>query len=169
MRRSNLLMKGFILSLLISPAIEAATAEEIGKAIRTLYGESHPSIPTYSDMQLKNLLRREGYEAVRIIERNQIRFKMADTIYVLYLHNDGDLHLYFGATGYKLNYKDVNEWNRTTRLSRAYIDEEGDIALETDLLANAGLNQHMIIETVNVFIQTSVPRFVKFAAQRNQQ
>lgn len=163
------LLKGFMISLLVwFPAQITAADPHSSTAVQVLYGQNLTSIQRYSDEEIRNLLHREGYQSVRIIDNNQIRFVTNDTIYVLYLHDDGDIHLYYGATGYSLSYKDINEWNRTSRLSRAYIDDEGDIALETDLLANAGLSPAMVIETINVFVQASVPRFIQFARSHHR-
>ncbi|WP_019622096.1 YbjN domain-containing protein [Amphritea japonica] len=125
-------------------------------------------VERFSDTEVKQVLRDEGYGSVRIIEEGEIRFKAAGNIYVLYNHDDGDLHLYFGSTGLKLNYEDMNEWNRTTRLSRAYLDNDMDIALETDLLSNAGITQDMMKAMIQVFVETSVPRYISFAQDNDK-
>ncbi len=169
MRRLSLFFSVILLNLTLISPTHAATEAEIAEAIRLLSEGKSGLSESYSDTEVKQMLRDEGYGSVRIVESDQIRFKANGSVFVLYIHEDGDMHLYYGATGYALDFEDMNEWNRTSRLSRAYIDEEGDIALETDLLANAGLNQDMVTETVKVFVQTSVPRFVNFAQEREGQ
>ena len=148
-------LKTFISAILISLLAMSAQAD-VNRVER------------FTDAEVKKVLRDEGYGSVRIIEEGEIRFKAAGNIYVLYNHDDGDLHLYFGSTGLKLNYEDMNEWNRTTRLSRAYLDNDMDIALETDLLSNAGLTQEMIKAMIQVFVETSVPRFITFAQDNDK-
>jgi hypothetical protein len=59
--------------------------------------------------------------------------------------------MYFGVTGYVLTPEHMNEWNRTKRLSRAYLDDEGDPILEADLLANAGFTGEQFLEWFKVF------------------
>ncbi len=125
-------------------------------------------VERFSDAEVKQLLRDEGYDSVRITEEGEFRFKAAGNIYLLYNHEDGDLHLYFGSTGYKLSYEDINEWNRTTRLSRAYLDQEMDLVLETDLLSNAGMTKGMVMQMIQVFVETSVPRYISFAQEHDQ-
>lgn len=125
-------------------------------------------VERFSDTEVKQILRDEGYGSVRITEAGEFRFKAAGNIYLLFNHEDGDLHLYFGSTGYKLNYEDINEWNRTTRLSRAYLDEEMDLALETDLLSNAGMTKEMVMQMIQVFVETSVPRFISFSQEHDK-
>ena len=167
MRQLSLLLAALTLSWL-SITAQAATQEEIEDAIQLLRNSSSSLVENYSDSDVKQILRDEGYGSVRVIDDGEVRFKADGNIFVLYIHDDGDMHLYYGSTGLALNYEDINEWNRTTRLSRAYLDEDMDIALETDLLANAGLNKEMVIEMVKVFVQTSVPRFKEFAQEHDK-
>ncbi|GGK74879.1 YbjN domain-containing protein [Amphritea balenae] len=152
----------------VSISAHAATQSEIEEAIELLRNSSSGLVDSYNDTEVKQILRDEGYGSVRIIEQGEVRFKADGKVYVLYIHKDGDMHLYFGSTDMNLNFENINEWNRTTRLSRAYLDEEMHTALETDLLANAGINKEMIIEMIKVFIQTSVPRFIEFAKENSQ-
>ena len=70
------------------------------------------------------------------------------------------------STDQPLPLDSINEWNRTKRLSRAYIDSEGDIALEADLLANGGLNKERVLAFVTVFVHTSAPEFYQFATSK---
>lgn len=169
MRSLPLFFSVILLNLATILPAQAATEAEIAEAIRLLSESGSGLSERYSDTEIKQILRDEGYGSVRIVESDQIRFKASGSVYVLYIHDDGDIHLYYGATGYSLDFEDMNEWNRSSRLSRAYIDEDGDIALETDLLANAGLNQDMVSETVKVFVQTSVPRFLNFVQERDSE
>lgn len=50
----------------------------------------------------------------------------------------------------------MNQWNKTRRLSRAYLDDENDPILEMDLLANTGMTPKQITEWVSVFISPAV-------------
>jgi len=152
-------------SLLIAfNANNPVAADEANNSMATLRsGNSSELVKRYSDEQVKNMLSQAGYDTVRVIDDGKVRFKSSGQIYVIYIHPDGDMHVYFGSSGLQLSFEDVNEWNRTTRLSRAYLDDESDIALETDLLSNAGINQEMVLQMVKVFVKTSVPRFILFA------
>ncbi len=69
----------------------------------------------------------------------------------LYRFDDGDLQLFFAIdAGHKNNLKLVNEWNTSKRLSRAYVDSDGDYVLESDLEGSAGLTGKQI----DVFLGT---------------
>ena len=106
---------------------------------------------SYTDEQLIEILKNEGFRAVEKVEDRIIKIKVDGLTYVLYVYEDDDLQLYFGATGYELPPGVLNEWNRTKRLSRAYIDEENDSVVESDLLANAGYTEKQFIEWILVF------------------
>ncbi|GHA81905.1 hypothetical protein GCM10009069_01230 [Algimonas arctica] len=57
----------------------------------------------------------------------------------------------------------MNTWNRTKRLSRAYIDLEGDPVVEADLLADRGITRVQFANFMTVF-QTTVSQFRDFVS-----
>jgi len=168
MNRFQVIVSSSILYIIASSQLHAASQHEIDSAIATLQRASTGLVESYNDNQVEQILQDEGYGSVRVIEEGKIRFKANGHIYVIYIHDDGDMHIYFGSSGLKLSYEDMNEWNRTTRLSRAYLDKDNDIALETDLLANAGINRDMVLQMVKVFVQSSTPRFIEFAKENDK-
>ena len=105
----------------------------------------------YSDEELIEILKNDGYRAVEQSTDRVINIKVDGVSYVLYIYDDDDLQLYFGVTGYVLGTDKINEWNRAKRLSRAYLDDEGDPILEADLLANAGYTKGQFLEWFEVF------------------
>ncbi len=105
----------------------------------------------YTDDELVSIFEDAGYRAVEILEERVIQLKIDGHNYALYVYDDNDLQLYFGLTGFTVDADDINEWNRTKRLCRAYIDLENDPVIESDLLANAGLTPKQITEWVAVF------------------
>ena len=117
-------------------------------------------------VQLGEIVKSEGYGSVSVHE-DHVRFKADGRSYGLYLYDDGDLQMYYGISGVLLTVEDINIWNRDYRLSRAYVDEEGDPVLEADLLANAGINADMVREFVKVFIDSSL-RYRLFVMKRDR-
>ena len=105
----------------------------------------------YTDAELVEILEDEGYRAVEILKDRVIQLKVDGRTYTLYIYDDDDLQLYFGLTGYSVDAGDINEWNRTKRLCRAYIDLENDPVVESDLMANAGYTPKQMTEWVSVF------------------
>ncbi|MGV6858214.1 MAG: YbjN domain-containing protein [bacterium] len=138
-------------------ALKAACAEYNGAMV-----------DRFSIQELKDIVVGEGYGSVKIKGDDRVIFKSSGRTFVLALYDDGDLQLYYGASGVQVTPKDINEWNRTKRLSRAYIDSEGDIALEADQFANGGLTREMVQDMIKVFVQTSVPQYVDFVSEHDQ-
>lgn len=107
---------------------------------------------SYSDKELVAILKAEGFAAANIFDERVIEIKVNGQAYYLNVYDDDDLQMYYGVTGYSIPVAAMNEWNRTRRLSRAYIDHEGDPVIESDLLANAGYTERQLVEFVKVFI-----------------
>ena len=121
----------------------------------------------YSDEEFIEILKNDGYRAVQKIDERHIRIKVDGYNYDLLIYGDNDLQLYFGMTGYALDDADMNEWNRTKRLSRAYLDDENDPILETDLLANAGFTAEQFLEWFEVFV-FSASEYRQFLIENDQ-
>ena len=106
----------------------------------------------YSDANLVEILKDDGYRGVEIREEKVINIKVDGQMHVLYLYDDNDLQMYYALTGYSISNEAINDWNKNQRLSRAYLDDDNDPVLEADLLANAGMTPRQITEWVTVFI-----------------
>lgn len=122
---------------------------------------------SYTDEELVEILRNDGYRAVEISDERVITIKIDGLTYVLFVYEDDDLQLYFGLTGYVVDNDDMNAWNRTKRLSRAYIDDENDPILEADLLANAGYTEEQFLEWLEVF-NFSAREFQQFLIENDK-
>lgn len=113
----------------------------------------------YSNDEIIEMLKAEGYGAVTEVDSEDesrfIEIKVDGLTYTLQVFDDGDLLLYFGMTGFDLKPRDINEWNRQQRLSRAYLDHENDPVLESDLLADAGYNAQHLARFVRIFIDSA--------------
>ncbi len=103
--------------------------------------------------EIAEVLAAEGYGSVERLTDEAVRFKADGMSYILTIYEDGDLQLYFGLTGIAVVADVVNEWNRTRRLTRAYLDSERDPVLESDLLSDSGLSRPMLARWVQVFVQ----------------
>ncbi len=135
-------MKKIVTALLLSLSLALASF--------SAFAESSLA-PRFSDDELINIVKDAGYGAVSRIDGGVIKITIDGRSYVLFNHDDGDLQMYYGVSGIKISPEAVNEWNRTKRLSRAYIDDENDPVLEADLLANGGLTPRHVTEFVRIF------------------
>lgn len=120
----------------------------------------------YSDKELIRVLKKAGYQSVQKEDKRVIKISIDGLNYYLYIYEDDDLQLYFGLTGHTIDLAAINEWNKTKRLTRAYLDDDSDPVLESDLLANAGYSTRQLIEWVQVF-DTSVRGFRRHIEQND--
>lgn len=125
-------------------------------------------VAKFSDDDLIRIVKGTGYGVVDKFKEGVIRIKEGDTTLVIFNKPDGDLQMYYSVGGLKVSCEDMNEWNRTHRLSRAYLDKEKDPTLETDLLSNAGITEKHVTETFSVF-KMSVSAFREYLIKQNRQ
>ena len=104
------------------------------------------------------------FDEVSTKSANQVLVKKDGRSVLLIIYGDGDLGIYYGARG-TIPLQAINEWNKTKRLSRAYLDNDNDVALEADLLSNGGMNEEKVVSFVKFFFQ-SVGQYVDFV-QKN--
>ena len=124
-------------------------------------------VKRFSDQELVKILEADGYSSVTILEPGELLIKINGRNHVLFVEDDGDLRAYYGITGVKVSCQDVNTWNRTKRLSRAFLDSENDPVLESDLLANAGMTPKHVTEFIRVFADLSAA-YHAFILQHDQ-
>ncbi len=122
----------------------------------------------YSAEDMATILKNEGYGTAQVLEGNRISFKAEGSTFLLMLYDDGDLQLFYGLSGATISSGDANEWNRTRRLARAYVDTDLMPVLESDLPSPAGLNAPMVTGFVKTFVQTLAPEFRAFVTQRSR-
>lgn len=153
--------------MVVSTAVAAAPSRKaVDEAVSRAASQGTDAQGSYAVEQLAEMLTQEGYQQV-INKGDHLVFNVDEIRYALFRLDDGDLQLYFGVSGQPLPLDAINEWNRTKRLSRAYIDRDGDIVLEADLLANGGLNKERVLAFVTVFVRTSAPEFYQFARSKD--
>ncbi len=121
----------------------------------------------YSDAELIGILIADGYSAIEKLKDGVIKVKVDGSTYLLLNDEDGDLQAYFAISDAVISYRDINEWNKSKRFSRAYLDDDDDPVLEADLLADGGLSEKHVTEFFGIFLQ-SVRAFVDFLVENNQ-
>ena len=107
------------------------------------------------------LLDEEGFK-IKKAGSNKAIIKSNGRTFVLYRFDDGDFQMYYGITGINVTPRDINEWNRDKRLSRAYLDLENDPVLEADLDMGEGATPAQLVHFVKLFIDTSAPAYRTF-------
>jgi len=114
--------------------------------------------------EIKAILSAEGYTEFLIEKDNYIVFKMdgIKVFFLIYTVTDGSsIELGAGWSGTKATMSRMNEWNRTKRFSRAYIDEDGDPNLVLDLDLAGGVT----VARIKSFLVTARTSFLLFRLQ----
>ncbi len=99
-------------------------------------------------------------EAERLMKSLELEFEEMDNgVYrfdlgdfkVLFYNKKQALQLYAGFTGFDVTLGRINEWNRTKRFSKAYLDDDDDPCLESDLDLEGGVSVKSIGEFIKTF------------------
>ncbi len=141
-----------------TPAQNSGEADEAAEAL-----ESPDRLRNdFTDEQLIFLLSQIGYEARSVLE-GSITFELEHAQVMLFNQWGGDLQLYYVVTGGSWDLPRINQWNRTRRLCRAYVDPDGDLVLESDLLALGGVTDRQVVSFVAIF-EKAVEMFIEEVA-----
>jgi len=142
-----LTIKRALFTLLLSfSLLSAAHAAEVKKSLSI--AEVEAIIAIYSDGDYKDL------------DDGDYSFNMDGTKVVIFRKSSGkSLQLYAGFNT-DSSIKDMNTWNKDKRFSRAYIDDENDPVLESDLDLEGGVTLGAVNEFIDTF-KLSVKAFRK--------
>ncbi len=112
-----------------------------------------------TDGDILTILKQRNLEFEKVKD-GVFRLKLLD-LKVLLFRKDTNLQLYAGfTTKGKVSCDTINQWNKGKRFSRAYIDDEGDAVIESDMDLEGGVSP----KAIGVFIDTfklSLAAFVK--------
>lgn len=137
-----LVRASFVLVLLVAPA---ATAAE-------------DTLTTITPEQARGVLSGMGLD-FKMVEERSIQFEL-EGYSVVMLVSESNIQLYAGFKD-PCTIQKTNEWNRTKRFSRSYIDAEGDPCIEADLDLEGGVSRDAVKEFVKTF-RVSVRSFARF-------
>lgn len=143
--------------------LREATAE----SARTSAQQATPARKIFDAARATDFLEKDGYRDIRQLKNGDILFSEGNTKYLLKRFANGDIQLYYGLAGVKLNPADMNAWNRENRLCRTYIDGEGDAVLVADLSGGIQPDEAQVSRFITTFLHDLVPHYRDFVRQRN--
>jgi len=122
----------------------------------------HTIITSITSQEFQQLVQGMGFECTRGKDETFFSFR-AEGYKVAALSNDPSyIELYNGFTDVNPSLATVNEWNQVNSFSRAYVDKDGNAALEADLILTGGVTH----ENIEMFVKTfrnSVSQWARFA------
>ncbi|MCC7053147.1 MAG: YbjN domain-containing protein [Gemmatimonadaceae bacterium] len=98
--------------------------------------------------QLTGLLRDKGLSG-QVNERGNVVVENNGSKIVFFISGQ-TMQAYFGLRGTSANVNTINEWNKSKRFGRAYIDTDGDPCVELDFDLEGGVSD----ESVKVWFDT---------------
>ncbi len=104
-------------------------------------------IEKLSDADAEKILRRMGFEFEK--KRDDCWAFRMDDLKVVLFNKGKNMQLYAGFRQ-KASLKAINEWNKTKRFSRAYLDNVDDAVIEADLDFEGGVTE----KNIEAFIRT---------------
>ncbi len=105
--------------------------------------------------QLNGLLRDKGMEG-QVNERGNVVVNNGGSKIVFFISGQ-TMQAYYGLSGTKATINTVNEWNKTKRFGRAYIDAENDPCVELDYDLEGGVSDESIkvwFDTVTAIVRS---------------
>ncbi|MFO0905952.1 MAG: YbjN domain-containing protein [Pirellulales bacterium] len=93
------------------------------------------------------------------IDNNTYRFEF-EGLKILLFNKGETMQLYAGFSGAKISLSRINEWNRTKRFTRAYLDKDNDPVLEGDIELTGGVTDKNVKEWVKTY-QVSIRAYKK--------
>ncbi len=166
-------IKSLFLGIFLSTtAMSIAQAGSLEEDLKTLCAkvEAGTQGETPHVLSLKEaaeILKNEGYR-VTDMDDDSFKIKANGRTLVMFRFDDGDFQLYYGVSGIKVDYKTINEWNRTKRLSRAYIDRVNDPVVESDLQGDVGLTSKQLLSFTKTFVDLTVPKYREFLLENGK-
>jgi Putative bacterial sensory transduction regulator len=105
--------------------------------------------------QLTGLLKDKGIEG-QVNERGNVIAQSNGSKIVFFISGQ-TLQAYFGLTGTSANVTTINDWNKSKRFGRAYIDADGDPCVELDYDLEGGVTDDNIkvwFDTVTAIVRS---------------
>lgn len=130
-----------VTSLLVAVALPArAQSATRTPSVPGAHLAAETVVKRLASADLRALLEEAGF-AIESVQGDTLVIGRDDDLRLaVNLTNDGQLvHVWVAFTGTKATLEFVNDWNRESLLSRAYLDEDGDPTIETELDIEGGV------------------------------
>lgn len=148
MSRSNLAVMIMGLALVVAGSWNASQAQAADDVVAKMGAG-----------RIERIMQQLGLQNVTEIDNNTYRFEF-DGLKILLFNKEDTMQLYAGFSGAKISLSRINEWNRTKRFTRAYLDKDNDPVLEGDIELTGGVTDKNVKEWVKTY-QVSIRAYKK--------
>ncbi|HHN66949.1 MAG TPA: hypothetical protein ENK15_02770 [Thermopetrobacter sp.] len=154
------------LPLLFAASAMHAAAQQMPDAqlAKPVIGACQACLKNYSVDELADILRSEGYGAVKKLNDTLLSFKASGEPMGLALTKNQDIVLLFIVSRQALPLSAVNEWNYTRVYTKLHVSKRGSNVLRLVLpnVGRAGYRDKAIKSAVRFFARSQVPAFIRF-------
>ena len=149
---------GVIVGLMLLSAVVGSGSAAYGKSeniLASLIKEAGAAsdessvFDTLSMQSVADVLKEEGYSAEKLSTDGEetVQWKMDGYSSYIIPYDEGlSIQFYICFSGTSATLEKVNEWNKTKRFSRSYLDDEGDPCLELDLDLAGGITRGRLVD-----------------------
>lgn len=128
-------------ALYVSPATAVAQDEE---------KEAPEVFEKMSASRIERIMKDFGLE-FKELDNGTYVFEV-DGLKMVIFNKEDTLQLYAGFSGQKVTLSKINEWNRTKRFAKAYLDKRDDPVIESDLELTGGTTTQNVKEWMKTFV-----------------
>lgn len=100
--------------------------------------------------EMKNIMTSEGYQVAKN-DNGNLEWKIEGLkTYILFSGDGKSLQFYTSFKDPNTPFTKINEWNRSKRFSRTYLDAKGDPCLELDLNLDGGVTRSNLLNFLKI-------------------
>ncbi len=148
-RFSSSSLRALLVAVLLFGFVFAVPATSPQSAV---FAQEGPEVfDTMTATRVERILRSFGDVTYEEVNTNVYRINLEGTK-ILLKKNDKTLLLYCGWSGKQVSLSRINEWNKTKRFAKAYIDNEGDPVLESDYELTGGVTEQNVKEWMKTYV-----------------
>ena len=129
-----------LVTLLLAVARAACAQQNVAPSAPGAHLASEAVVKRLAGADLRALLVEAGYAIDSIASDTLVLVRLDDVRLAVALTNDGQLvHAQAAFIETKATLRTMNDWNRDNLLSRAYLDDDGDPTIETEIDIEGGV------------------------------
>ena len=115
-------------------------------------------VETITSEQMRSLFHDQGFSNVEIDSDDDLIVRMQGYGILVFVrgNNYSNIQYRFSVAGTSTTMRDVNDWNRSKKFTKAYLDNDGDPVLEMDVDLDGGVTWKRIEDSILTYNQSLV-------------
>ncbi|MFQ3582545.1 MAG: YbjN domain-containing protein [Chloracidobacterium sp.] len=141
------------LSLLIGvPLVSLPTPAALRGPSQQAAVQQQEVFDTMTTTRVERILRSFSDVQWRELDNNAYLLQLNDGLKMRLVKRDKSLLLAAGWGGQRMTLNRINEWNRSKRFAKAYLDNDNDPVLESDYELTGGVTEQNVKEWMKTFV-----------------